>query len=396
MKTKNTTHSISNTCRKIITQYDLQPIKDILRTFLVEIEAVKKLRQSVSESIIPPFTMQDRLPDFSRIEFQPAADSFWEKDNAYMWIYAEAWHYRSLMQHPKINRMAEYYRQPTQPLYQQWLDLQKEVIYRGEIIPPPGEASLGDYLLQLASMIMEKNEKRAIWNKSRCSFVEFLRKKTPLALQGNLESILPRKMQVFHDYSFQHTDQDIQQVDRSFILRRIDDAIYPIDIWASAEILQNLARVALEGRPNSQHTALEALAFAWICHAIGFSRLMTREKIIHASPLLLKCVDPAVPKTYFQPKYYSTLQTLFGPIDTPISKMLHDFLLALPRVPGNTRIFTKPYSMLLRTLYDKGINTSERLRNLGKITFLTFMSQSHEVFNYRHSPMKKLTNPKQN
>lgn len=370
---------------------DLRSVKDVLNSFFAEIAAVEKIRKSISVPICTPFNIKDRTPDFSNIEFDPAPYSFWKEDNAYIWIYAEAWHYRQLMSHPKNNKVPDYYLQPAQPIYQEWLDEEKEVIYRGTIIPEPGDAILNDYLILLASCIQDGNEKRAVWIKSLKSFAQYIREDIHFELQGSLECIFPYKMEIRRGYSLQRIGNEFEEVERGYILRNIEDPVIPIDILAASDILKNLATVVLEGRPNSQHTAAEALGFAWLCHAVGSARLMTREINVYHTPMTaLKAVDPGKLGNPLQPKFYVSIQTFHGPKDVPISKILYDFLIALPRNPKGHFIFSKPISTLLRTLYDKGVKTSERAKSLGKITFLTFMSQATHSFGHRPSFKKAM------
>ena len=140
--------------------------------------------------------------------------------------------------------------------------------------------------------------------------------------------------------------------------------------------------------------AAEALAFAWICHAVGSSRLMTlttEESILNSLLSSLKAIELKGGEKYFQPECYITIPTFYGPIDVPISKVLYDFLIALPRDQHSKKIFSKPLSSLLRTFYDKGVFPSDRARKLGKITFRTFTSQPHEAIGHR-SYTKKTTN----
>jgi hypothetical protein len=366
---------------------DLRSIKDVLNSFLAEIAEVDNIRKSISAPICTPFNIKDRTPDFSNVEFDLSPDSFWIEDNAYIWVYAEAWYYHHLMSHPKHNKVPKYYLQPAQPIYQEWKDEEKDVIYRGTIIPEPGDAVLNDYLISLASCVQDCNEKGVIWIKSMKSFVQYIREDISFELQGSLECIFPYKMEIRHGYSLQRIGNKFEKVERGYILRNIEDPVIPIDILTASDILKNLATVVLEGRPNSQHTAAEALGFAWLCHAVGSARLMTREKNVYTTPLTaLKAVDPEKIGNPLQPKFYVSIQTFHGPKDVPISKILYDFLIALPRNPGSLCIFSKPISTLLRTLYDKGIKASERAKSLGKITFLTFMSQATHWFEHRPCP----------
>lgn len=369
---------------------DLEPAKNVLRTFLTEIAEVKKLHQSISAPILAPFKIEDRTPDLTGSEFLTESESFLKEEEAYTWIYAEAWHFRSLMNRPKNSPIPEYYLQPALPFYNQWRAEEKEVFYRGNIIPTPGNISLYDYLQQLAFEIQEKIEKRAVWRKSLKCFAQFIRDDTNLEQQGILECIFPYKMEIRYDNMLQRTENGIQKMPRGYILRNIKDTEYPIDIIATADILKNLAKVILEGRPNSQHNAAEALGFAWLCQAVGSARVQTRECILHRVTLTaLIPPDPEKPKNFFQPEYFASIQTFSGFKDIPISKILYDYLIALPRQPGSDFIFSQPISTLLRSLYDQGIKNSERAKSLGKITFLTFMCQATHFFGHRPSHMKK-------
>ncbi|HEY4831665.1 MAG TPA: hypothetical protein VIH61_03795 [Waddliaceae bacterium] len=364
---------------------DLEPAKKVLRSFLADIEDIKTLRRLMSiPQLASSFTIQDQTPEFDASEFIPAPNSYWEQEDAYIWLYADAWDFRSFMQQPKNNQMPEYYLQAALPLYQQWRDQEKEVVYRGCIIPIPDDVSLEAYLRHLSSCIEEKNEKRSVWIKSLKSFTQFIRDDIPLELQGTLESIFPYKMKINRGYSFKKTDNGIQKFNRSYILRNVDDPVFPIDILAASDILKNLTMVVLEGRPNSQHAAAEALGFALICHAVGSARVITRENIIHEIPLTaLKFSKPAKNEILFHPQYYANIQSFYGFKDAPISKTLYDYLISLPRNQGSVSIFSKPISTLLRTLYDKGVKRSELARSLGTITFRTFMSQSTHWFGHR-------------
>ena len=196
-------------------------------------------------------------------------------------------------------------------------------------------------------------------------------------------------------YTLEPKGKKIKKVERRSILRRIEDAVYPIDILVASEIVMNLAKTMLEGRSNSQHSAAEALGFAWLCHAVGSSRLTTREGIIFSTEThALKSPDPEMPKNFFKPAYSVEVASLFGLIDAPISKTLYEFLLALPRDLGDGRIFIKPWETLLRTFRNKGVKLSRRARNLGQITFLTFMSQPHEAIGHRPFLQKKFSHSK--
>lgn len=93
-------------------KYDLEPAKKVLRAFLSEIENVKALRKNISApQPALSFTISDRMPVFDSSEFTPAPDSYWEKEDAYTWLYADARNFRSFMHRLKPNSIQEYYRQ---------------------------------------------------------------------------------------------------------------------------------------------------------------------------------------------------------------------------------------------------------------------------------------------
>ncbi len=373
-------------------KYDLEPAKAVIRRFLAEIEAVKKIQESMSQPMLAAsFSLKDQMPEFDVNGCMPAPDSYWEKEDAYMWLYAEAKHFRMFMHRPKTTTTPEYFQQPALPVYLQWEDEEKEIIYRGTIIPKPSESqTLADYLQELSLMIVEGNEHRSVWRKSLRCFLEFLRQDTDLAQQGGIEVLFPYRMELRKGMSLQRIGEKIQKVECHHILRRVEDAVYPIDILAASDIIKNLAETFLKGRPNSQHSAGEALAFTWVCHAVGAYRLMTREEIVFSTSITeLKAPDPSSEKKIFiEPEYYIGIQSLFGLIDVPISHTLHDFLKALPRDSGNTRIFSMPWRTLLRTFHEKGVQLSKKAQGLGRISFLTFMSPPHEAIGHR-APLKK-------
>ncbi|WP_068466706.1 hypothetical protein [Candidatus Protochlamydia phocaeensis] len=365
---------------------NLEPAKQVIKDFLAEIEELKKIRAAISAPMhATSFSIKDQMPEFDQNECM--SDDYWEKEDAYIWLYAEAWDFRAFMHRPKL-ALPDYFQQSAFPAYLQWQDEEKDILYRGYIIPPPGESqALGDYLQELALMASEQNEHRSVWIKSLRSFLEFLRQDTDFDQQGAIESLFPYKMEFRPGYSFERVGEKVEKVERRYILRRVDDAVYPIDILTASDIIKNLAKTFLEGRPNSQRSAAEALGFAWLCHVVGACRLMTREEAVFATPITQLKIQEANPVG----EYSIGIESFFGVIDIPISKTLYHFLLALPRDPTTDRIFSLPWRSLLRTFQEKGVKASKQACNLGNITFLTFMSAPHEAIGHRAFINKKLS-----
>jgi hypothetical protein len=312
--------------------------------------------------------LQAFLKDFEEIRehISPPA-SYWEKDDAYTWLYGARRYHPLMHRMGPIRPLPSFYSQPVQPLFDKWLakilDVQNIPGYR---IPKPLEGQkVHAYLELLQSIVIDKKERRKIWWHSLRSFTKFLRDQARQRMEelGELDVIFPEDMTIYFD----------------MIIRKVPDTLYPIDIWAAADILKILARFVLEGRTNSQESAAQALGLAWVCLASGHARFMTRLEVLHEiHPGNVKEVNQGDP---FTPNHWLNIRTLFGKTDAPISKMLHDYLVALPKTNPHY-VFSLPLRTLRRTL-DRAIATSDLTKHLGKITFLTLMHLCHEGRGHR-------------
>jgi len=365
-----------------MSKVDLEPAKEALKVFQKKLDEHQKLYQSISVPFVP------RVSNDVSIEHILA-----QKDDAYSWIFGTPRYY-SFLQGPKATPMNKYYFKPAARFYQEWRDLERDVIYRGQIIPHPDKALLGDYLLYLSAEISEMHEDKAVWLKSLDSFCAYLRAVMPYELQGNLEVIFPFKMGIQRTTLIRNRKDTEQKmvVNHRYIMRKIEDTVYPIDVIAAAEILQNLFKLVLEGRSNIQRSAAGALGFAWLCHAYAFARMMTQEQILFGSLVgALKDSYSFHSGAYFKPECSVQVLTLFGLQEVPISRTVYDYLKALPRGvdQDSSEIFSMPWESILRTLH-RAVKMSTKANGLGKITFLTFMSASHEFFGHRakrHNPL---------
>jgi hypothetical protein len=396
---------------KVTNTKSTDPSKAVLRSFQAEIEAAMKIQSGFSAPIFATsFLVQDCTPNFNTDEFIPQSKDSMEKEKAYMLLYADAWNFRAYMHRPKPQGTPDYYRQLALPVYQQWRQEEKEVFHRKCIqIPEPASGeSLAEYLQQLAFAASEGNEHRDVWVESLCCFLQFLREDMALDQKGFLEILFPshescKGLEFRKGYSIELKDKKPKKVERRYILRRIEKTVYPIDILAASDILMNLILTVLEGRPNAQRSAAEALGFAWLCHAVGCYRLVTREDLIFNTEITsLKPPDENQPKEWFHPTHFIGITSLYGTINVPISKILYEFLLALPRDQKSNRIFNMDLDTVRRTFRNKGVKQSAKAQHLGQITFLTFMSQPHEAIGHRpllkkirSKPKKKLSSTKQ-
>jgi hypothetical protein len=363
---------------------DLEPAKRIIRGFSEEWTVAEENSKKFStENLIIGETEEPEKPKNP----EPILRSNQHVDLAYTWLYLSQ-HYHGLLPRQKVIQVPEFYQQAAALFYQKWFDQEKDVILRGCVyIPHPENLSLMNYLQKTRDTLVETVEKRHVWIDSLRSFTSFLRKNIPLVLQGPLEGIFPAEMAIQYHHAERYTKKDgFYKEEQCYILRRVDDEIPSIDIWAFSDVLQILAKRFLEGRQNSQESAAQALGFACLCHAVASARITTRTAFIHSSSIsALKCVGHNKPECLFYPQCHISIQSLSGLVDVPISRTLCNFLLALPRQPEDSRIFTMSEDTLLRTLR-AGVKKSKLANKHIPITFRTFISLSHEAFRHRSIP----------
>lgn len=319
----------------------LEPVKDILGNF---INSFSEARACIQE---PAF--------------------FWEKEEAYAWIYGARRYIPLMHRMNQIRPLPSFYSQVAKPLFDKWLELFLDIqnFHAYHIPHPLKNETLYQYLERIHSIVISRKERRTIWWDSLRSFTHFLRDQAKQRIEnlGELDVIFPEDMTIYSDT----------------IIRKVPVTLYPIDVWAAAEILQNLCRIALEGRPNAQESAAQALGLAWVCLASSHARFMTRLEILHELPI--NSVKKIPQNDLLQPNHGLTIPTFFGNSNAPVSETVHNYLLALHR--ANPRyIFNQPLRTLRRTL-DRAIAASPQAQGLGKITFLTLMYQPHEARGHR-------------
>ena len=97
---------------------DLEPAKNVLRSFLAGIEAAREMQCCISApTLATSFSAKDRMPGFNTNEFVPQSDASLEKAKAYMWLFTELRHYRTLMHSLKLAQVPEYYQQSAPGIY---------------------------------------------------------------------------------------------------------------------------------------------------------------------------------------------------------------------------------------------------------------------------------------
>jgi len=313
---------------------------------------------------------QEQLKKKERIWKQSAPDA-WSCEEAYCWIYADSNY--AFSQCDRSTPIIEAAKQLARPYYDKWLDLERDCqSIHGYIIPPPAsEDTLQSYLEQLSVEIRAEGRCKTIRWKSLRSFTFLLHEKLPKGQLGFIEVIFPERMEIFDGK----------------VIRIVDKTVYPVDIIIACKILQKLAHMALEGRANAQQSAATTLGLAWMCLCSSRKRLPTELILIHgatASSVRLPVPDT---KNEEEPKGSLALPTLCGPFAIPISKELANYLVALSLLspPSMGTIIGSPLGSLHRT-FQRAVDQVPEAAQLGKITFLTFMSHPHEAFGHRYTP----------
>lgn len=366
---------------------DLEPAKAVLRGFLVEKETARTSSGEMGGSVQAcAFSIEDKIPVFDSNRSE--ADRQAIEEEAYIWLYGEPLSFRSLMHPPKRNPVPEYYQQPAIHLFDEWLELNKSIVFRGAIIPEPSpDSSLLEYFHFLENEILYEGEGRAIWMGSLKSFLQYIREDLPSDLLGYLDTIFPYRLDIRPTGMCERIPARVEKVQRKMILKNPERAVYPIDIHLYSQITKNLLKTVLEGRSNVQRSAAETLGLVWICHAAAAARVMTREDaLFNLETGALIAPELGAKREYFKPEYYIRLPTILGMVDAPISRVVYCFLLALPRSLGYTRILSLSLRALHRTLQEKGVAPLLMPPQTDNLTFLTLMSQPHHAIGNRYTP----------
>jgi hypothetical protein len=326
----------------------LEPLKDVLRDFLSQMKRKEEIWKSLGLSIAG-------TPGFGDDNIDP-----WPRKEALCWIFADLYDH-----FPKFNRtppVVEAAKELAKPYYDEWLELNLDIQdYMKRIIQKPySNETLEVYLERIASEMKRKKGRRSSKIRSLRSFTAYLREQLSQEERGFIEEIFPEEMRV---------DQ------RTGKISRIAPATaYPIDIHLVAQILQGLARELLEGRPNAQLVAAEALGLAWICLTSARRRLSTQFKLVSQIPI--NCL------THKQSSL--VIPTLHGGSTMPISLKMNQYLNGLKNIGSSNRLgLLQSESRSLRRTLDKVVEVLPPAANAGKITFLTLLSFPHPAIGQR-------------
>lgn len=326
----------------------LEPLKDILRDFLSQMKRKEEIWKLSGSSITG-------TPGFGDENTNP-----WPRKEALCWIFADLYDH-----FPKFDRTpptVEAAKEFAKEYYDEWLGLQLDIQdYMKHIIQKPNSnETLETYLERMSSEMKTKKGRRSSKIRSLRSFTAYLRDQLPQEERGLIEEIFPEEMEV---------DRNTGKISRIAPV-----TAYPIDIYLVTQILRELAREFLEGRPNAQLAAAEALGLAWICLTSARRRLPNQFNLVSKIPM--NCLS------YRQSSV--AIPTLYGRSAMPISTTQNQYLNALKNIGPSNRLGlfqTKPRS--LRRVLDKVVEALPSSANAGKITFLTLLSFPHPAIGQR-------------
>lgn len=243
----------------------------------------------------------------------------------------------------------------TNAYYGDFEQFELEIPHKGEI--------LSDYIHRMAALVENEGKgARLEWRALKC-FLAYLRNITSEEI-AFIEQIFPKKMGFSGDR----------------IIRKIAPEVFPISQEITCDLLCELGNIAMNGRPNSRLSALEALGLCWLCLTTSRLRLPTQ----------LEIVESIKPEAIFDGECPSLhAPTLFGARPIRISIRVAKYLSELSKIPSELpreTIIQSPRRSLARTL-DRAIQNCKINPDLGNITFVTMLSTPH-IFgrHYRYIP----------
>jgi hypothetical protein len=239
---------------------------------------------------------------------------------------------------------------------------------------------------------VRKERKTGDWLEERAlkSFLGFIRKQYPSEQVAFIEHIFPQNM----DLHFGR------------IIRLITPEAYPVPEKIAAEIVIALAQKCRNGRIDARHTALEALALAWLCISCSRIRLPKTLEIVRNLPseavLLGTEFGMSKNRTFGQVPYWRPLEdddfsvlqvpTWFGSQPLKISNRLATIIKIVARIPSKksrTTIFQKSRKSLDQ-MFNLALKEVAPDPKFGNITYLSLLiNQPHIHGDHRSQPNYK-------
>jgi hypothetical protein len=346
---------------------ELFPLKELILLFRNELSQ----RVLWEQGITPISSTQDPLQS-------------WEKTEAYSWIFFET---NYLFFWGASDKFYRQYHSDSYPdcllqdagrIYSKW-GMQERIVsgcpsitartkeiykYKKYGIPEPlPNKSLIEYIKDLRNLVSEKTYSRKMWRESLASFLEYVRTSIPQECQGHIDIIFPE--------------------DRAFysktIIRLIRKEKFPTNIIFASQMLKNLSEAILQGDKRTQYTAVEALAFSWLCLASARLQHPTTIKLLLTFNFTSLAKENCPERIAFPHRYVIKVPTLFGDIPAEISEGHFNYLSLIAK---NQQTF-KSSQRSLERLLDRAVNQLPLKPKDGEITFTTLTSWPNEVMHHR-------------
>ncbi|MGL4539468.1 MAG: hypothetical protein ACRCU0_00620 [Candidatus Rhabdochlamydia sp.] len=245
--------------------------------------------------------------------------------------------------------------------YSKWEDYVLENSYldftQEDLIKPQEKETLVDYIQRYAQLVenhgwKQKKNKRAL--KAFLTYLKKFHKQNEVAF---IEHLFPEKMDLHYGK----------------IIKLVQPQVYPVSKEVIADIIKALAQQVIYGRPDALLNIVEALSLTWLCLIASRIRLPFSLKSIHAIQRNALILNGNYPELL--------IPSDFGKQKIRISHRIAQFFELVAKIPSSCprkNILQGTIHDLRRAL-NKAIHKANLPPQLGKITFLTFLSSPHPL-----------------
>lgn len=224
-----------------------------------------------------------------------------------------------------------------------------------DLTEPQENEPLVEYIINLSRVIEENGWETKRQKLALHSFLHFLREDYQQEDIAFIEHIFPKKM----------------DIKGRRVIRKTPPQIHPIPHELAGTIIKTLAYQCCYGRTNARHHAGEALALIWLCISSSRIRWPRNLESIHELESSAIVLDKEHPEL--------CAPSIFGSYPVRISNQVAKFFSAIANIPSKKRRKTILQTSLpdLRKPLNTAIKKVDPSPDLGKITFLTFLSHPH-------------------
>lgn len=334
---------------------DLGPLKEILSNLKRQIN-LEKQRTPFDPQKIEAYCWIFGSPDYvflqGNIYKTLPSESSTGNENALVQYKAWLNHGLGTSQHPIAN-------EATKSL------LDKDPTLEGlgtQIIPAPTDGeSLTMYLIKMHKRIYHNRGWKQNEEISLKSFVNFLRAQ-PATAGSFLDVVFPSGMEFFK---------------HAGIVSIHPQPEYCLDLFEASTILQTLADMLFEKRPNAQFLIAQSLGLCWMCLTKARISHPSHVKIIHQTPISTPChADTKKCDILEDANPGFSTPTLRGEFHVSISKHFHGYLSHLAALHPSSKTILRSSLRALRCSFTSVLKTMPK--NFWQATFQSFLFFDYE------------------